>query len=682
MTPVTLAVLTALLLAAPVAAQTTSNRRAAAEDALQRVQRLADGRGVRTGRELSAALAELAAQRSALSTDDRRQADALLGRPTDKTDFTQPGGPYSNTAAIYKTCSARFCVHWVDRTEDAPSPANADSCPATPDYVDFMRRSFEQSAEVENDDLGWTAPIADGALGGDARTDVYVKELNADTSGGSLFGYAATDAGQSADRRHAFLVLDDDYAADEFDGYGGDPTIPVQVTAAHEYNHVLQYAYDFFQDSWMFESTATWAEDKVFPAGNDFHAYMPEWALHPEQPITSDAGSKMYGSAIWNHWLARRYGDDAVREAWARSIDAGDFAPGAYDLVNGSNSFGREFAEFAASTAEWRTADAGIHDGPLFSGDVHRNATLQFGVPKSLTLDHAAYAVYTVPPLDPAPTGTDTPLQLTGSLPPGTDGSIALVAREGGDVTVVLQDFGDDGKATVSLPQDPRGIDRVSAVIVNEDTSFSGYDALAGDWRWTRDDQVGSLTIARGNTNPGTPLALPAEGAPTGAEPLADCGTTTLERAAPVTPTPTATPTPTPTPTATVTPTPTVTPPPPRPPTSVRLQRGSARLRTVARKGLLPLFATVNKAGAATATATVDRKTAKRLKLGRSRTLGTGRKTMSRAGIYKVNLKLSRKVRRALRRSTRSVKLTIRLQFVPADGRAAVARRLTVTLKR
>ena len=57
--------------------------------------------------------------------------------------------------------------------------------------------------------------------------------------------------------------MDNDYDADEFPNYT-DPLAPMQVTAAHEYNHVLQYGYDALQDTWMFESTATWAEDKVF----------------------------------------------------------------------------------------------------------------------------------------------------------------------------------------------------------------------------------------------------------------------------------------------------------------------------------------------------------------------------------------------------------------------------------
>jgi hypothetical protein len=50
------------------------------------------------------------------------------------------------------------------------------------------------------------------------------------------------------------MVMDNDFSQAEF-GYA-DPSYPLSVTAAHEYNHVLQNAYDYLEDPWMFEATA------------------------------------------------------------------------------------------------------------------------------------------------------------------------------------------------------------------------------------------------------------------------------------------------------------------------------------------------------------------------------------------------------------------------------------------
>src|SRR4051794_37903142 len=132
-----LTLLVFLLAAAPAQAQDLDrNTRASATEALQTAQRLAHGRGVRSGRELSPALQQLAAQRSELSSAQRAQADALLARPTDPGDVTQPGGPYSPSATVETDCSdAHFCVHWVETTADAVP--TADNPPnGRPDFDD------------------------------------------------------------------------------------------------------------------------------------------------------------------------------------------------------------------------------------------------------------------------------------------------------------------------------------------------------------------------------------------------------------------------------------------------------------------------------------------------------------------------------------------------------------------
>ena len=67
---------------------------------------------------------------------------------------------------------------------------------------------------------------------------------------------------------------------DEFPGLR-DPTVPSRSPAAHEYNHILQFGYDSSPDTWMFESSATWAEDKVFTGVNDWHLYMRNLGPRP-----------------------------------------------------------------------------------------------------------------------------------------------------------------------------------------------------------------------------------------------------------------------------------------------------------------------------------------------------------------------------------------------------------------
>ena len=300
------ALLVGLLAASP--AQAASDRaermrsdRPAAERALRQAAELARGAGVSRGRELTPALATVYGRSAALAPADREAAGQLLARPTDNSPG-QPGGPY--TAPSTAAWTDHYCFHWVESGVDAP-PGSDGNLNTIPPYLQDVADVFETVYEREHGDLGWIEPISDGALGGctddgwEGRTDVYLKDLGKL----GLYGYAAPDAGQD-DTQHpyAFLVMDDDYAEYGYD----DPMDPLEVTAAHEYNHVLQYAYDVLQDKWMFESTATWMEEKVFPDVDDYHQYVGPWAQLSTMPITRfdrQNGDKVYGSAVFNRWL-------------------------------------------------------------------------------------------------------------------------------------------------------------------------------------------------------------------------------------------------------------------------------------------------------------------------------------------------------------------------------------------
>ena len=173
-----------------------------------------------------------------------------------------------------------------------------------------------------------------------------------------LYGYASPDPGQATQTRHAFQVMDDDYAAAEFPEYGGDHEKPLKVTAAHEYNHILQYAYDVLQDKWMFESTATWMEEKVFPDIDDYHQYVGPWSQRTTMPITRfdrTNGDKVYGSAIFNRWLDDAYGEDVVRRAWELLDRPGQLRPRRVrprdPRGHTARGFNYELGDFAASTA-------------------------------------------------------------------------------------------------------------------------------------------------------------------------------------------------------------------------------------------------------------------------------------------------------------------------------------------
>jgi hypothetical protein len=444
-------------------------------------------------RGATTALGALAEALPALSDRERRRARALLARPTDQASdpfgdgYTVPTGHIRNT----QSAQGNFCVTWVRSGADAPDLTDSNGN-GTPDYVEAVAEIAELSHTVQIGELGWRPPKPDQReeCGEPGQTDIYLMELGEL----GLFGYAASDPGQGDARRvHGYLVIDNDYSRSRF-GRFDEPLDAARVTIAHEFNHLLQYAYNARQDTWMLESTATWMEEQVHPEINDYLNYVPHFARVPGVPITdSDAagGLRVYGSAVWNHWLEhgdRSYGPEVVRRTWevSRITRPRDFAISAYAraiMGAGGRGMAREFVDFAAATAEWRTGVGGFPDAASYP-DVRREGRLARR--RELRLDHTAYRLLRVPRVG-APR-----IRLAVRAQRGLRSGLALVARRGGaadgEVVRRVKFLPKGGRTSVAL-RNPRRFQRITAVLVNADARARGFSFRRGDWRYRKDSQ-------------------------------------------------------------------------------------------------------------------------------------------------------------------------------------------------
>ena len=440
-------------------------------------------------------LRDLTAALPSLSGADRRRARALLARPpADKGQDREPfGAEWPNAATEMTHETANFIVHWPDlpctapaQGCDEPDLADTDPLNGIPDYIDEVAFAAEKSFTDQNGALGWPAPKPDGGRGGNDKIDVYVADICKEPNGACIFGYANTDdpsgqCRQAPFRCFAYLVLDNDYNVDEF-GYA-NPDIPLHVTTAHEYNHILQFRLDTRQDGWMFESTAVWSEEQVFPDDDDWLAYLDVWKRTSGKPITSfnaGGGLRVYGSGVWNHWLhlGAGYGPQVVLDAWqsSRKTDPKDFAVAAYDRAirrNGGRGFSQEFGRFAAATAEWRVLDGDFPGADMNQPDeaqfpdVKRRGRLRPGRKAEVfTLDHAAYRLLAVKP------GAADDLELKVRAPRGVRAAIALVRREGsplnGKIRTKREFARKGGRLSVRL-REVEDASRITAVVVNAD---------------------------------------------------------------------------------------------------------------------------------------------------------------------------------------------------------------------
>ena len=246
-------------------------------------------------------------------------------RPTDGGG--DPRGDGYLVASTY-VCGPHICVHWVSSTADAPPAADVNHN-QIPDQVDRTLTAFEVAWTAEVVRMGFRAPKSDITSpdhGPNGRLDVYL----ADVGIRDLGGYVATDDPHASDGGYlyrdysAYVVVDNDFSPAQLGISGGQGGL--RVTAAHEFFHAVQYAYDSGEDGWLVEGTAAWMEDQVVDDVNANRIWLHESPLtHPWVPIDSSKGMDEYGAWIFWRFLSESDGGataSLVRRVWELAADA------------------------------------------------------------------------------------------------------------------------------------------------------------------------------------------------------------------------------------------------------------------------------------------------------------------------------------------------------------------------
>jgi hypothetical protein len=258
------------------------------------------------------AMRDLFVARPRLGMLESLAANALLARPTDGGQDLGGDGYHGRSR---KHCGKRICVHYAVRGADAPPSQR------------WVRRTLRVLGTVWNhevDGLRFRPPPSDRRRGGDSRFDVYLAELGSR----GLFGYCTPER-RVRDERFAassYCVLDDDFSRRQF---GARAIDSLRVTAAHEFFHAIQFGYDFREDPWLLESTATWIEETFADRVDDNRRYLRFGTVHrPGVPLDdfSNDSYAQYGNWAWWEYLTDRYGDGLVRAVW-RQADTVGYAP-------------------------------------------------------------------------------------------------------------------------------------------------------------------------------------------------------------------------------------------------------------------------------------------------------------------------------------------------------------------
>ncbi len=311
-------------------------------------------------REGTILLRDLAARLDSLAPAKRRLAERLLARPTGGAD---PVHSYRSRAK--RACGARLCFWWVTRGADAPALVDRNRN-RLPDWVDTTRSVFRTVWNREIGHFRYRRPLSDFRSrnhGPNGKLDVYI----ADIGRYGLYGYCTSDDPTRRVRRSvsAYCVVDDDFSRRQFDG-SATGVRALKVTAAHEFFHAVQFSYDWLEDLWFMEGTATWMEDEVFDGVNDNLQYLRTspvstrlfWLpldYYDPDPSELEANYK-YGVWIFWRYLSERFGHDIVRSAW-RQADSRIGSPRKYSLQAVVAALERKGADFPSVFTDFGVAN-------------------------------------------------------------------------------------------------------------------------------------------------------------------------------------------------------------------------------------------------------------------------------------------------------------------------------------
>jgi hypothetical protein len=411
------------------------------------------------GRDATLVLRDLLLRRNKLDGAERASANRLLARP----------------AAQQRRCAQHLCVHWsnrgahrVNRTDRAPRNG-------TPDYVDKVLKNMEKVHRTYVR-AGYRAPLRDRGQGGNRKRDIYLRNVGSQ----GIYGYCTSD--RRGKRVAAYCVLDNNFSKREFPT--NTPLENMRVTAAHEYFHAVQFAYDLGEDLWFMEATATWAEDELFDRVNDNRNYLPYGQIgEPGVPLDSSRGLNVYGNWVFFRYLTERMPASRagmpvlVRDMWrgaGRNLDSLQAVQ--RRLADRGRSFTVTYAAFAAAN---RRARATYAEGQALrypNSPLRARFTLSTSDTSEAStgrLDHLSSA--TVRFRRGPGIGAGARVNLAVDMAATARGSklVVTVYRKNGSVSVNREALDPQGKTSFAAPFGAR-VRQVEVTLVNASSRLGG----------------------------------------------------------------------------------------------------------------------------------------------------------------------------------------------------------------
>ena len=460
----------------------------------------------RAGRhDVTLYLRDLALRVDDLAGADRRQARRILARPPGGD--VEIGNGWTHPESLFSpACSeipgVELCVHWVDfpGDPDAPDPTD-DDLDGVPNYVELTLATLENVWAQEIGALGYRAPLSD-LTSNDNGTRRAVRRLPRRPRQRRrlrLLHHATTRTATPPKifAVSAYCVLDNDYDPSQFPS-AHSPQELLEVTAAHEFHHASQFAYDWQEDVWLLEGTATNMEETVYPLVDDNVFFLDYFSPLTHPAVSLDRGG--FGDSEYGAWIYWRYlqekvagGDPAIlREIWERAdtLDpdpntTGDEPADDYSLLAVRNElterglvFADVFARFGVANRLLDYADASTAGYPPTPssrtwgiGPSQRGARTQ-----AWKINHLATRYFSFVPGNRA--STTGKLRLWITLPPNGARASLVIVRTDNSVTVRYLKQSASGQSNPLLGFGRGTIKRVDLVLSNGSTRMACWTSF------------------------------------------------------------------------------------------------------------------------------------------------------------------------------------------------------------
>lgn len=217
-----------------------------------------------------------------------------------------------------------FRIHYDLTGINAIDTADGDGN-GRPDYLDLVIDAIDDTREILLEEMGYSMPppdnLQDQGFGGSSHYDIYLMSIGSDYYGWTQPENLVNDNPNStmveSNAYTSYIVLRNNYS-----GFPNSEMGNIQVTLAHEVFHAIQFGYDFDDEIWFMEATATWMEDQAFTDVNDCYNYMPGWFKYPHYSLHEDKGSHTwYGTFIFFQYISENLGGSRlIKDFWERSV--------------------------------------------------------------------------------------------------------------------------------------------------------------------------------------------------------------------------------------------------------------------------------------------------------------------------------------------------------------------------